>query len=108
MVWVPWPTVSSKVLVSVPVAFVAERVTELEPTAVGVPEITPVAVLIDKPEELTQKHLDETILDGRKIGRKEFERLCDESLNDSAELSNAYLGTRIIHKVDYDESWANR
>lgn len=61
-------------------------------------------VLIDKPEELTQKHLDETILDGRKIGRKEFERLCDESLNDSTELSNAHLGTRIIHKVDYNES----
>jgi molecular chaperone DnaK (HSP70) len=61
-------------------------------------------VLIDKPEELTQKHLDETILDGRKIDRKEFERLCKESLDDSTELSNAHLGTRIIYKVDYDES----
>lgn len=61
-------------------------------------------VLIDKPEELTQKHLEETILDGRKIGRKEFERLCNTSMNDSTELSNGYLGTRIIHKVNYNDS----
>jgi hypothetical protein len=61
-------------------------------------------VLIDHPESLTQKYLDETITDGRKIGRKEFERLCNESMTDSAELSNAHLGTRIIHKVDYNES----
>ena len=61
-------------------------------------------ILCDKPEELTQKHLDEIILDGRKIGRKEFERLCDESIKDSSELSNGYLGTKIIHKVDYNES----
>jgi hypothetical protein len=61
-------------------------------------------VLIDNPESLTQKYLDETITDGRKIGRKEFERLCDESMKDSRELSNAHLGTRIIHKVDYNES----
>jgi hypothetical protein len=61
-------------------------------------------VLIDNPESLTQKYLDENIIDGRKIGRKEFERLCNESMKDGAELSNAHLGTRIIHKVDYDES----
>jgi len=61
-------------------------------------------IYCDKPEELTQKHLEETILDGRKIDRKEFERLCDESMNDSRELSNAHLGTRIIHKVNYNES----
>ena len=50
MVWVPWPTVSSKVLVSVPVAFVAESVTLLEPTVVGVPEITPFVGLIVNPD----------------------------------------------------------
>jgi hypothetical protein len=61
-------------------------------------------VLVDNPESLTQKYLDETIIDGRKIGRKEFEKLCDESMNDSKELSNAHLGTKIIHKVNYDES----
>jgi hypothetical protein len=61
-------------------------------------------VLIDNPEALTQKFLDENIIDGRKIGRKEFEKLCDESMNDSSELSNAHLGTRIIHKVNYNES----
>ena len=61
-------------------------------------------VLIDNPESLTQKYLDENIIDGRKIGRKEFERLCNESMKDSTELSNAHLGTKIIHKVDYDES----
>lgn len=61
-------------------------------------------VLIDHPESLTQKYLDENIIDGRKIDRKEFERLCQESMVDSRELSNGHLGTRIIHKVDYNES----
>lgn len=61
-------------------------------------------VLVDNPESLTQKYLDETITDGRKIDRKEFEKLCNDSVNDSSELSNAYLGTRIIHKVDYNDS----
>jgi hypothetical protein len=61
-------------------------------------------VLIDNPESLTQKYLDENIIDGRKIGRKEFERLCEESMKDAREFSNAHLGTRIIHKVDYNES----
>ena len=58
-------------------------------------------ILCDKPEELTQKYLEETILDGRKIDRKEFERLCMEAMKDEGELSNAHLGTKIIHKVDY-------
>jgi len=61
-------------------------------------------VLIDNPEALTQKFLDENIIDGRKIGRKEFERLCGESMQDNREWSNAHLGTKIIHKVDYNES----
>jgi hypothetical protein len=61
-------------------------------------------VLIDHPEYLTQKYLDENIIDGRKIDREEFERLCSESMEDSTELSNGHLGTRIIHKVDYNES----
>jgi hypothetical protein len=61
-------------------------------------------VLIDNPESLTQKYLDENIIDGRKIGRKEFERICEESMKDGAELSNGHLGTRIIHKVNYNES----
>ena len=61
-------------------------------------------VLIDNPESLTQKYLDENIIDGRKINRKEFERICEESMKDGSELSNAHLGTRIIHKVNYNES----
>lgn len=61
-------------------------------------------VLIDNPESLTQKYLDENIIDGRKINRKEFERICEESMRDGSELSNGHLGTRIIHKVNYNES----
>ena len=61
-------------------------------------------VLIDHPESLTQKYLDENIIDGRKIDRKEFEKLCNDSMEDSTELSNAHLGTKIIHKVNYNES----
>lgn len=58
-------------------------------------------ILCDKPEELTQKHLEETILDGREITYQDFDKLCKDSMNDSSELSNAHLGKRIIHKVDY-------
>lgn len=39
-----------RVAVPVPVLFLADRPTEDVPDAVGVPEITPVDVLIDKPE----------------------------------------------------------
>jgi hypothetical protein len=60
-------------------------------------------VLIDNPESLTQKYLDENIIDGRKIGRKEFEELCSNSMRDSAELSNGHMGTKIIHRVNYNE-----
>ena len=62
-------------------------------------------IYCDKPEELTQKHLEETIVDGRKIDRKEFERLCREALKNEGELSNAHLGTQIIHKVKYNDEY---
>jgi PhoPQ-activated pathogenicity-related protein len=62
------------------------------------------AILIDDPEALTQRYLDETITDSRKIDRKEFEKLCQQSIEDSNEWSNAHLGTKIIHKVNYNES----
>jgi hypothetical protein len=58
-------------------------------------------ILCDKPEELTQKYLEETILDGREITYKEFDKLCQEAIKNEGELSNAHLGTKIIHKVDY-------
>lgn len=58
-------------------------------------------VYCDKPEELTQKHLEETVLDGREITDSDFYRLCLDSMSDSSELSNGHLGKRIIHKVDY-------
>lgn len=61
-------------------------------------------VLVDNPEYLTQKYLDENIIDGRQIGLKEFERILGESMKDESELSNGHLGTRIIHKVAYNES----
>jgi hypothetical protein len=44
-------------------------------------------VLIDHPEYLTQKYLDENIIDGRKIDRKEFERICSESMKDDSYFS---------------------
>ena len=61
-------------------------------------------VLIDKPEYVTQKYLDENIIDGRQIGKFEFEELCSNSMRDSAELSNGHMGTKIIHRVNYNES----
>jgi hypothetical protein len=61
-------------------------------------------VLVDRPEELTQKHLDEIIIDGQKIGKKEFDKLCHKSLHDIRESSNAHLGKEMIYKVNYSES----
>ena len=42
-------------------------------------------VLIDNPESLTQKYLDENIIDGRKINRKEFENRLFETLSSNKE-----------------------
>jgi hypothetical protein len=61
-------------------------------------------VLIDKPEYVTQKYLDENIIDGRQIGKIEFEDLCSSSMKDDSELSNGHMGTKIIHRVNYNES----
>ena len=61
-------------------------------------------VLVDNPEYVTQKYLDENIIDGRQIGKFEFEELCSDSMKDSSELSNGHMGTKIIHRVNYDES----
>ena len=58
-------------------------------------------ILCDKPEELTQKHLEETIFDGKEITFSDFDKLCMEAMKDEGELSNAHLGAKIIHKVDY-------
>jgi hypothetical protein len=61
-------------------------------------------VLIDHPEYVTQKYLDENIIDGRQIGKIEFEDLCSSSMKDDFELSNGHMGTKIIHRVNYNES----
>ena len=50
MVWLPLVIVIANVLVSVPVKLAALKETLKGPASVGVPEITPVEVLIDNPE----------------------------------------------------------
>lgn len=64
-------------------------------------------ILMDSPEELSQHHLEETIIDGRKISQDQFYRLLKKVRKESdtlGALDNAHLGRKIIHKVDYSDA----
>jgi hypothetical protein len=64
-------------------------------------------ILIDQPEELSQYHIDETVVDGRPISKKGFEKLLKTVQEESefySGIDNAHLGTRIIHKTDYSDA----
>ena len=64
-------------------------------------------ILMDSPEELSQQHLDETIIDGHKISQDQFYRLLNRVRKESdtlGSLDNAHLGRKIIHKVDYSDA----
>lgn len=60
-------------------------------------------ILIDQPEELSQVHIDESIVDGRQISESEFKRLLIQVQNESKTyqgLDNSHLGKKIIHRAD--------
>lgn len=64
-------------------------------------------VLIDHPEELSQQHLDEMIVDGHKISQDQFYRLLKRVRKESdriGSLDNAHLAEKIIHRVDYSDA----
>lgn len=53
-------------------------------------------------DEVTQRYLGETILDGREITHAEFENLMQELKNDPQETSSHWMGDKIIRKIDYE------
>ena len=53
----------------------------------------------DRFEEFSQKWLGETIVDGRKIKMKHFHKMLEEDEN-----CNAWMGEKLIRKIDYDGS----
>jgi hypothetical protein len=57
----------------------------------------------DSFEEMSQRYLGETILDGREITKKEFNSLLTQYESDENEISSYWMGEKLIRVVDYDE-----
>jgi len=54
-------------------------------------------------EEMTQRYLGETVLDGREITKKEFNSMLTQYETDKDELSSYWMGEKLIRVIDYDE-----
>ena len=52
--------------------------------------------------EVTQRYLGETILDGREISKDEFDKMILSLKDDKYEISSYWLGDKLIRKIDYD------
>lgn len=52
--------------------------------------------------EVTQKYLDETIIDSRKITLEEYNAMIKRLENDSSECSSYWMGDKLIRKIEYD------
>lgn len=62
------------------------------------------SILIDKPEELSQIHLDESIIEGKQISKTEFQKLLKQVVYESDKqggMDNAHMGDKIIHRVRF-------
>lgn len=57
----------------------------------------------DSFEEMSQRYLGETVLDGREITKKEFNSILTQYESDKNELSSYWLGEKLIRVVDYDK-----
>lgn len=65
------------------------------------------AILIDRPEELSQVHIDESVIDGRQISKSEFKRLLvqvQSETDNQQGLDNAHMGEKIIHRVKFSKT----
>lgn len=56
----------------------------------------------DSFDEVTQRYLGETILDGREITREQFQNLMQELKNDPHETSSYWMSDKLIRKIDYE------
>ena len=51
--------------------------------------------------EVTQRYLGETILDGHEISKDEFDKMILSLKDDKYEISSYWLGDELIRKIDY-------
>lgn len=56
---------------------------------------------LDSFDEVTQRYLGETIIDGRKISKKDFKVLLETCKADKDEHSSHWMGEQLIRKIDY-------
>lgn len=54
-------------------------------------------------EAVTQRFLGETIIDGREISKKEFDKMLPTLAADEKELSSHWMGDKLIRKINYDK-----
>ena len=52
--------------------------------------------------EVTQRHLGETIVDGREITKKEFDNMLKDLAKDDNENCSHWMGDKLIRVIDYD------
>lgn len=57
----------------------------------------------DEFEEMTQKFIGESIIDGREITKKEFNLMLEQLEKDSTESCSYWLGDKLIRKVNYNK-----
>lgn len=52
-------------------------------------------------EEVTQLHVGEQIIDGRKISKKKFDKMLTALATDEREQCSCWMGDKLIRKIDY-------
>lgn len=53
-------------------------------------------------DEVTQRYLGETILDGREITREDFHNMLRNLTQDNKESCSYWMGDKLIRKIDYE------
>ena len=56
----------------------------------------------DSFDEVTQKHIGEQIIDGKKISRKDFLKMISDLEYDKKETCSHWMGEKLIRKINYD------
>lgn len=54
-------------------------------------------------EEVSQRHLGETIIDGREISKDEFDTMLNNLSNDKYESCSHWMGEKLIRVIDYEK-----
>ena len=54
-------------------------------------------------DEVTQKYLGETIMQGREITKQDFDQMLKDLAEDTSETSSTWMGDKLIYKTNYDK-----